>query len=187
MHHDLEIQLPTITVWQPWASLIALRAKRFEFRSWPAPERYQGTRIGIHAAARPFKAWELADALAAIRTSKAAFPAVDARLGEDLLERAIGDPDLLPRSAILCTAILGKPIRDSELEQALGETLMRDEAGHTNWAWPLTDVQPCFHPATGRQGFWSWTNPVATPASTTGSQPHQSLMQDQGVDTCTRL
>lgn len=45
--------LPAITVWQPWASLIALGVKTIETRSWPAPDRLVGQRIGIHAARRP--------------------------------------------------------------------------------------------------------------------------------------
>lgn len=45
--------LPTITLWQPWASLVTLGIKTIETRSWAAPERLIGQRIGIHAAARP--------------------------------------------------------------------------------------------------------------------------------------
>lgn len=42
----------TITLHQPWASLIALGVKRIETRSWPAPEAAIGQRLLIHAAAR---------------------------------------------------------------------------------------------------------------------------------------
>lgn len=44
--------LPTITLWQPWASLVTLGIKTIETRSWAAPERLIGQRIGIHAARR---------------------------------------------------------------------------------------------------------------------------------------
>jgi hypothetical protein len=37
-----------LTLWQPWASAVALGAKRLETRSWPT--HYRGT-IAIHAAA----------------------------------------------------------------------------------------------------------------------------------------
>lgn len=40
-----------ITLWQPWASLIALNLKHYETRSWPT--NYEGP-ILIHAAKRPF-------------------------------------------------------------------------------------------------------------------------------------
>lgn len=44
-----------LTVWQPWASLIAVGAKPYEFRSWPAPAWIVGQRIAIHAGVR--KLW----------------------------------------------------------------------------------------------------------------------------------
>lgn len=47
-----------LTVWQPWASLIACGAKQIETRSWPAPEALWGERIAIHAAKRQ---WSLDD------------------------------------------------------------------------------------------------------------------------------
>jgi hypothetical protein len=39
-----------IALWQPWASLIAVGAKRVETRYWPAPRGLVGQRIAIHAA-----------------------------------------------------------------------------------------------------------------------------------------
>lgn len=48
--------LPTLTLWQPWASLITpLAIKTIETRSWAAPEKLIGQYIGIHAAARPIR------------------------------------------------------------------------------------------------------------------------------------
>lgn len=41
-----------LTLWQPWATLIALSVKTIETRSWPAPKSIIGQRIAIHAAAR---------------------------------------------------------------------------------------------------------------------------------------
>jgi activating signal cointegrator 1 len=40
-----------LTLWQPWASLMAYNLKRFETRSWPT--KYRGPLL-IHAAKRPF-------------------------------------------------------------------------------------------------------------------------------------
>ncbi len=46
--------MKAITVWQPWASLLAIGAKQYETRSWAT--KYRGP-IAIHAAAlNPFKA-----------------------------------------------------------------------------------------------------------------------------------
>lgn len=42
--------MPVLTLWQPWASLIAFGVKTIETRGWPTA--YRGP-IAIHAAARP--------------------------------------------------------------------------------------------------------------------------------------
>ena len=42
----------TITLWQPWASLIADGVKQYETRSWKPPWHLVGKRIAIHAAKR---------------------------------------------------------------------------------------------------------------------------------------
>jgi activating signal cointegrator 1 len=47
--HSHPMSYPCITLWQPWASLIALGIKKFETRSWETS--YRG-KIFIHAAAR---------------------------------------------------------------------------------------------------------------------------------------
>jgi hypothetical protein len=41
--------MKAITIWQPWASLIACGTKKYETRSWPT--KYRGP-IAIHAAAK---------------------------------------------------------------------------------------------------------------------------------------
>jgi activating signal cointegrator 1 len=46
-----------ITIWQPWASLIALGFKKFETRSWGT--HYRG-KLAIHAARRKIRRHELA-------------------------------------------------------------------------------------------------------------------------------
>lgn len=52
------MSLPTLTLWQPWASLIAEGVKTIETRSWRAPDSLIGERIGVHAAAkRPEDNW----------------------------------------------------------------------------------------------------------------------------------
>ena len=53
------IRLPAITLWQPWASLLAHGIKPHETRSWPAPPALVGERVAIHAAARPVRPRDL--------------------------------------------------------------------------------------------------------------------------------
>ena len=42
--------MKAISLWQPWASLIACGAKPFETRHWAPPRELIGQRIAIHAA-----------------------------------------------------------------------------------------------------------------------------------------
>ena len=42
--------MKAITIWEPWASLIAAGIKQRETRGWSPPARYCGQRIAIHAA-----------------------------------------------------------------------------------------------------------------------------------------
>lgn len=59
--------MKAISLWQPWASLVALGAKQIETRHWQAPAAITGQRIAIHAAKResqlylcdiePFSKW----------------------------------------------------------------------------------------------------------------------------------
>lgn len=56
--------MKALTIWQPWASLIMIGAKPFEFRRWDYREReraLEGQRIVIHAGTRPMKAGEIED------------------------------------------------------------------------------------------------------------------------------
>ncbi len=43
--------MKALTIWQPWASLIACGVKKYETRSWPT--KYRGP-IAIHSALKPF-------------------------------------------------------------------------------------------------------------------------------------
>ena len=44
--------MQAISLWQPYASLIAAKVKPFETRHWPAQSHRIGQRIAIHAALR---------------------------------------------------------------------------------------------------------------------------------------
>jgi hypothetical protein len=44
--------LPVLSLWQPWASLVALGVKAIETRSWCAPKSMFGRTIAIHATKR---------------------------------------------------------------------------------------------------------------------------------------
>ena len=57
-----------LTLWQPWASLIAVLIKLTETRGWPAPDALIGQRIAIHAALRQprFSEWNAETSRAAM-------------------------------------------------------------------------------------------------------------------------
>lgn len=127
--------MKALSLWQPWASYVAVGMKRFETRHWTT--RYRGP-LAIHAAARKLTADE--------RSLLAAYPL------------PIGSGEM-PFGAIVATAelvgVFEMPDRDydiSEQEETLG-----------NWApgrfaWDLRNVVrlPEPVPAKGAQGFWEW-------------------------------
>lgn len=45
-------EMKAISLWQPWASLVAVGVKTIETRSWPAPKALIGERLAIHATAK---------------------------------------------------------------------------------------------------------------------------------------
>lgn len=142
-----------LTVWQPWATLIALGLKPWEFRGWPAPRRHVGQRIAIHAAARHVNMQEVyALTLQLDRGEKGAALRAEAL---PFLRQVLDGATTLPLRHIVCTARLGTPIRATELPPEWAD---RDRANPAMWAWPMEAVEPMVppEPATGAQGFWKW-------------------------------
>lgn len=130
-----------LSLWQPWATLIAREAKRIETRSWPAPARIIGERIAIHATKANEHHW--------LRGSE---PFAAELTGVDL-----------PLGAIVCTVVVAScELITPELCHAIHQ---RDR-GHVElaygdyrtgrWAWHLADVQPLPAPVPcrGMQGLW---------------------------------
>lgn len=139
--------MKALTIWQPWASLIAAGAKPIEWRSWPAPAALYGQRIAIHAGARPVKAEEVRGLVYRLRHEPETLGFVG-ELAEPVLDRASG----LPLSHVLCTAIMAPSRPATELIRD------SDRVDHSKWGWPLSDIvclQPPV-PARGAQGFWNW-------------------------------
>lgn len=154
-------KLRAITIWQPWASLIAAGAKRYEFRSWAAPEWIIGQRIAIHAGSRKCRRDEvhwLYQRLGDINEP----PCLHLELAKPVLELELRRPGSLPLSHVLCTAILGEPKLGDECAKEFGwpgrGSNDSDREGTFNWGWPLTDIELLEppEPARGFQGFWPW-------------------------------
>ncbi len=153
--------MKAITLWQPWASLIAAEVKRFETRSWAPPEALIGERVAIHAAARR--------------------PITDLALGVNgTLEDEFGGHWFqdIPRGAIVCTARLagayqvltgrqddlgcvdlGAHVPGSDPDLCAVQADAFGDFRQARWLWLLTEVEaldPAI-PARGRQGFWDWS------------------------------
>lgn len=153
-----------LTIWQPWASLIMLGAKPYEFRRWnfgdkPHLAKLIGRRIVIHAGARAMRDDELMDVLARIEEGESALaPQIAAPFVNALLNacKAVRDASA-PRQAALGTATLGEPRNVVDLFK--DEVADSDRLDQHMYAWPLTDIQtfPEPIPAAGAQGFWNWS------------------------------
>lgn len=131
--------MKALSLWQPWASLVAVGAKRIETRHWHPPAGLIGERIAIHAAKRK---------------PRAMTDRMHCALGGSL---AMPTP-ALPLGAIVCTVRLARvePIT-AELCRALSNaelTFGNYIAGR--YAWHLTDVHRLETPipTIGRQGFF---------------------------------
>ena len=136
--------MPIVTLWQPWASLVAIGIKLFETRSWPVPETMIGQRVGVHAAARA------------------------PRIGECPPDVSWSWVQSLPRGVVVAfvrivgcwrvTAIDGDTavcVSRSGEQRRLPVDLLGDwRPGR--WIWELADIEPADPPipATGRQRFW---------------------------------
>jgi activating signal cointegrator 1 len=159
--------MKAITLWQPWASLIAVGVKRFETRSWPPPRSCLGQRFAIHAAKKPEP------------RSMAFTVDVEAAI-ERGLQLKSGLWQTLPFGAVVCTATLVEAYQvrrwthstgDIEFSgsvggsRTVGMTLSSDELLYGDfqqgrWLWEFSDVKrlvPAI-PARGMQGIWMWND-----------------------------
>jgi hypothetical protein len=151
-------RVKALTLWQPWATLIAMGEKRIETRCWST--KYRGE-LAIHSAAKlpashlgassrtdPFRD-ELAD-LFCVRRDR------DDRGGkhvDDLLRT-------LPFGKVVCIVRL---VSVEEIDATLRETLSQRERifgnyedGRYAWHLQLVDVIEPPIPAKGNRMLWNW-------------------------------
>ena len=159
-------KMKALTLWQPWASLLAYGAKKYETRSWAT--KYRGP-IAIHAATRPV--------IEILRTLDQ--HTIDA-MGMALSSRAdgrYGANDLLglPRGHIIATAeLVGcyEMYESNSLVERTSICIKRDLSGipisgnellFGDWtpgryAWEFANMTmlPEPIPAKGHQQLWNW-------------------------------
>lgn len=170
--------MKAISLWQPWASLIACGMKPYETRHWSPPRDLIGQTIAIHAA----KKLDRDGVALAEELVYQSHVIGDDRLGKHL--DAIPDEFLscfgmatLPLGRVVCTAKLDAAFQLGEEAQGTAVpaarvvrrltsrpmpdcfTVRYDKYGDYSagrWAWLFTDVTPLLKPpeVVGRQGFF---------------------------------
>ncbi len=131
--------MKAITLWQPWASLIAVGAKQYETRPWKT--NYRG-RIAIHAARR--KVIPPSDVMKVMKEH-----------GLKINELKYG--------VIVCTAELVDCVKLDRntpiMEITIGEEIVGDWS-HGRYAWKLEDIKVLDTPlaVTGFQKLWNLDN-----------------------------
>jgi hypothetical protein len=136
--------MKAISLWQPWASAIALGHKRVETRHWSTP--YRGP-LAIHAAKR-------------FGPAERHFASTEVALGRL--------PNRIPLGAIVATCRLVdvRPTDELKLTVSAIERLYGNyEPGR--FGWLLEDIQPLAEPIawTGKQGFFSVPDELFTDRS----------------------
>lgn len=158
--------MKALTVWQPWASLILIGAKPYEFRGWKPPRSLIGHRIAIHAGARPVRPGEILQLINMMRDPVVCGTPCLHPSALDLLNQVRRDPKCLPLSHIVCTAVLGEPKPGDLCAEEFGEKAGNDSDrdGTFNWGWPLTAIHPLEPPIPmrGAQGLWNWNGAPGT-------------------------
>lgn len=144
--------MKALSLWQPWATLVALKIKEYETRSWGTG--YRGE-LAIHAAKRKMGDYE---------------HRLINHLAERLLMPELAKPDTYPLGSVVAVTRLEgcyHMIKDREAEPKEIDIAEQDslELLVGNWmprrlAWKFTDVEMLEHPipARGAQGLWLWND-----------------------------
>lgn len=137
---DCRETIPALTLWQPWAWLVAEEIKEFETRSWAT--KYRGP-LAIHAALRKVQPSDVNSTIASALAAK---------------HRGVNQ---LARGGIVCIVDLVDCIPAHKI---MGDLSDRERSlgyyTYGRFAWKLTNVRkfPAI-PAKGKQGLWRWTFP----------------------------
>lgn len=143
--------MKAISLTQPWATLVAIGAKRLETRSWQTPHRGP---IAIHAAKNiP------ADIRRILLTDAAFRRHVDEAFAPHGLTLKT-----IPYGAIVAIAKLTTCVQAPAAIQPKPGTPEYAFGDYTRgrWIWVLEDIRPFMEaiPATGALGVWDWMSPA---------------------------
>jgi hypothetical protein len=135
--------LPAVTVWQPWASLIALGPKTDEYRTLKLGDRFVGRWMAIHAGVHVVRAAFTMDP----------WPA---KLAEHGITEGnwTGHGGSLPQRAVVALVRFDTPL----VVRPSSRPAFRAGRKYGDWAWPVVErINLNSHPLTdvvGRQGIW---------------------------------
>lgn len=174
--------MKAISLWQPWASLIACGAKPFETRHWAPPRDLIGQPIAIHAAKKVDKgAAEFAEELIYGQHPDGGFELArklsDSFKGTSDEQMGIFRQAVMPVGCIVCIAVLDAAFQLGPAAEGTAKPAARVVRRYTSrpmpecftvryddfgdyaegrWAWLLRDVRPLrpCPPARGAQGFF---------------------------------
>lgn len=144
-----EESIKALTLWQPWASLVALCEKRFETRCWST--KYRGP-LAIHAAAKT------PAFLGASRHTEQFIT----ELADVLNVRISHVPDAvanLPRASVVCIVELRSIEETSRVREILCERekiFGNYEDGRYAWALEMLEKLETPIPAKGNRLLWTW-------------------------------
>ena len=160
--------MKAITLWEPWASLVMIGAKPFEFR----PKHFTdyaghpavGVDVVMHAGKRPMRFREVHDLLQRLDAPDNPTGLV-ASIARPFLQR-IADRLAIKQQSLhlgcgLGTVRFGEPQWANQVFPMLVED---SDRGQFNSAWPIVSwkVWNAPVPCRGLQGFWNW--PFQVPA-----------------------
>ena len=134
--------MKALTQHQPWASLIAIEAKRFETRSWSTP--YRGL-LAIHAG-----------------KTLGVYP--DGWIQRWVQPLGIQDVRRLPMSVVLCVCQLLDVYTTEQILPFLSEqekVFGNYRPGRFAFQLEVIEVFDPPIPARGFQGLWNWERPAA--------------------------
>lgn len=159
--------MKAISLWQPWASAVALGLKRYETRSWRPPESLIGAPLAIHAAKK--KDMDCAARWMQHRlglTPNDDPPAIEDAEARERATAALKDYDRLPFGAIVCLVRISGvwPTNFARTSSAFTpQELSWGDYTPGRYCWKLEVIYKFDAPIiyTGRQGFFEFEIPAA--------------------------
>lgn len=153
-------EIRALTVWQPWATLLCRKEKRWESRPWRPPDEAIGEEMAIHSARR----WKSAQQHACKNDRAIRRGLINC---ERLPSNNTEADQMLPRGRVLCIMTLERVEPASYLRNnpgALSEprvnvNLGDYSEGRFGWRFSVEYVYDTPPPVRGQQGIWKLTVP----------------------------